>query len=207
MGMEAEKVHRIWVSGYRAWELEVFSDDDPKVTVIKSVLKEQLQARLNQSTDTFWLITGPQSGIERWSLQVGLRLQSDYEQLKIGLMSPYLNVEKRWKQENQAQLAQMRSLVDFTASVSNHDYQSASQLRNYQKFMLDHTDEMLLVYDPEMENNPDKKSKPFWDYRAAKQYAQNTDYPIMLVDFDELQEAAEEMAENHPDLLKRPSNS
>lgn len=200
-------MHRIWVSGYRAYELEVFNDDDPKVTVIKSVIKEQLQARLNQSTDTFWLITGPQSGIERWTLQVGLKLQSDYEQLKIGLMSPYLNVEKRWKPENQAQLAQLRSLVDYSASVSNHDYQSASQLREYQRFMLNHTDEMLLIYDPEMENNPEKKSKPFWDYRAAKRYAEDQDYPIMVIDFDQLQEAAEEIAENHPEMLKRSNKS
>lgn len=196
-------MHRIWVSGYRAYELEVFNDDDPKVTVIKSVLKEQLQARLNQSTDTFWLITGPQMGIERWALQVGLKLQSDYEQLKLALMAPYLNVEKRWKAENQAQLSQMRALVDYHACVSNHDYQSARQLRAYQQFMLDHTDELLLIYDPEMENNPDKKSKPFWDYQAAKQYAEDHDYPIMLIDFDQLQEAAEEIAENHPELLKR----
>ena len=200
-------MHRIWVSGYRAYELEVFNDDDPKVTVIKSVIKEQLQARLNQSTDTFWLITGPQSGIERWTLQVGLKLQSDYEQLKIGLMSPYLNVEKRWKPENQAQLSQLRSLVDYSASVSNHDYQSASQLRDYQRFMLNHTDEMLLIYDPEMENNPEKKSKPFWDYRAAKRYAEDQDYPIMVIDFDQLQEAAEEIAENHPEMLKRSNKS
>ena len=200
-------MHRIWVSGYRAYELEVFNDDDPKVTVIKSVIKEQLQARLNQSTDTFWLITGPQSGIERWTLQVGLKLQSDYEQLKIGLMSPYLNVKKRWKPENQAQLSQLRSLVDYSASVSNHDYQSASQLRDYQQFMLNHTDEMLLIYDPEMENNPEKKSKPFWDYRAAKRYAEDQDYPIMVIDFDQLQEAAEEIAENHPEMLKRSNKS
>lgn len=200
-------MHRIWVSGYRAYELEVFNDDDPKMTVIKSVLKEQLQARLNQSTDTFWLITGPQSGIERWVLEVGLKLQADYEQLKLALMSPYLNVEKRWKAENQAQLVQMRSLVDYHASVSNHDYQSAQQLRNYQQFMLDHTDELLLIYDPEMENNPDHKSKPFWDYRAAKKYAEANEYPIMLIDFDQLQEAAEEIAENHPELLKRSQKS
>lgn len=200
-------MHRIWVSGYRAYELEVFNDDDPKVTVIKSVIKEQLQARLNQSTDTFWLITGPQSGIERWTLQVGLKLQSDYEQLKIGLMSPYLNVEKRWKPENQAQLSQLRSLVDYSASVSNHDYQSASQLRDYQQFMLNHTDEMLLIYDPEMENNPEKKSKPFWDYRAAKRYAEDQGYPIMVIDFDQLQEAAEEITENHPEMLKRSNKS
>lgn len=200
-------MHRIWVSGYRAYELEIFNDNDPKVTVIKSVIKEQLQARLNQSTDTFWLITGPQSGIERWTLQVGLKLQSDYAQLKIGLMSPYLNVEKRWKPENQAQLSQLRSLVDYSASVSNHDYQSASQLRDYQRFMLNHTDEMLLIYDPEMENNPDRKSKPFWDYRAAKRYAEDQDYPIMVIDFDQLQEAAEEIAENHPEMLKRSNKS
>lgn len=200
-------MHRIWVTGYRAYELEVFNDDDPKVTVIKSVIAEQLRSRLNQSTDTFWLISGPQSGVERWTLQVGLKLQSDYEQLKLALMSPYLNVEKRWKEENQAQLAQLRAMVDYSASVSNHDYQSASQLRAYQQFMLNHTDEMLLIYDPDMENNPDKKSKPFWDYRAAKKYAEDNNYPITVIDFDELQEAAEEMAENHPELLKRTHKS
>ncbi len=29
---------RVWVTGYRAFELNVFKDDDPKVTVIKEVI-------------------------------------------------------------------------------------------------------------------------------------------------------------------------
>ena len=31
---------RLWITGYRSYELNIFKDDDPKVQVIKKVLKK-----------------------------------------------------------------------------------------------------------------------------------------------------------------------
>ena len=69
-------MRRIWVTGYRDYELQVFKDDDPKAEVIKEVLKNSLTEKLNESTDKFWLLTGPQMGVERWAAEVGVKLKS-----------------------------------------------------------------------------------------------------------------------------------
>lgn len=194
-------MHRLWVSGYRSFELNIFQDDDPKVQVIKSLLKEGIVQRLNQVTDTFWLLSGPQMGVERWALQVGEALKKDYPQLKLGLMMPYQHIDANWNEDNQAKLVKTIAMVDYAGYTSDKAYESPQQLQFYQQFMQDHSDELLLVYDPEkdaeaVEGTP--KSKPFWIYQAAKRYAQNHDYPVNNYDFDDLQEAAEEWLDNHP---------
>lgn len=193
------KMQRLWITGYRAYELEVFDDNDPKVKVIKWLLKKELENRLNNTTDEFWLISGPQMGIERWAIEVGYQLKKEYSQLKLSIIQPYQNVGARWNEINQAKLAQALQMVDFQAAVSNKPYQSPLQLKNYQSFMLNHSDGILLIYDSDQENNPERKSKPYWDYQVAKKYAEDHDYNVRIIDFEQLQEAAEEYAEAERD--------
>ena len=57
--------------------------------------------------------------------------------------------------------------------------------------MLEHTDRALLLYDPE---HPGKTK---YDYEAIKKYQEKSDYPLDIIDFYDLQEAAKEYEENH----------
>ncbi|MBB1078644.1 DUF1273 domain-containing protein [Limosilactobacillus sp. STM2_1] len=180
---------RIWITGYRSYELNVFKDNDPKVKVIQSVLERYLKEQLEQSEEELWAITGPQMGVERWTIEVATRLKDDYSQLKVAMMLPFAEFGKQWNEENQMKLANATQKVDFFANVSEKPYQSPQQLRNYQQFMLNHTDEALLLYDPEHEG------KPKYDYVISRKFSNNNDYQVRLIDFDELQEAAEEWTE------------
>ncbi len=45
---------RAWITGYRSYELNIFKDNDPKVQVIKEVLKKYLRAQLELNDDEFW---------------------------------------------------------------------------------------------------------------------------------------------------------
>lgn len=181
---------RLWTTGYRAYELGVFDEKDPKVAVIKDVLQKQLRYQLESMSEEFWLITGPQMGVERWSIESALTIKADYPQLKIALMEPYVDFAARWNENNQASLAAIKAQVDFAGRVSEKKYESPEQLRAYQNFMLHYTDGALLIYDPEREG------KTVWDWRAINRYReQNADYSMRMIDFDELQEAAEEYSE------------
>ena len=181
---------RLWTTGYRAYELGVFDEKDPKVAVIKDVLQKQLRYQLDSTSEDFWLITGPQMGVERWSIESALTIKVDYPQLKIALMEPYADFAARWNENNQASLAAIKAQVDFAGRVSEKKYESPEQLRAYQNFMLHYTDGALLIYDPEREG------KTVWDWRAINRYReQNADYSMRMIDFDELQEAAEEYSE------------
>ena len=181
---------RLWTTGYRAYELGVFDEKNPKVAVIKDVLQKQLRYQLDSTSEDFWLITGPQMGVERWSIESALTIKVDYPQLKIALMEPYVDFAARWNENNQASLAAIKAQVDFAGRVSEKKYESPEQLRAYQNFMLHYTDGALLIYDPE------RKGKTVWDWRAINRYReQNADYSMRMIDFDELQEAAEEYSE------------
>ena len=181
---------RLWTTGYRAYELGVFDEKNPKVAVIKDVLQKQLRYQLDSTSEDFWLITGPQMGVERWSIESALKIKVDYPQLKIALMEPYADFAARWNENNQARLAAIKAQVDFAGRVSEKKYESPEQLRAYQNFMLHYTDGALLIYDPEREG------KTVWDWRAINRYReQNADYSMRMIDFDELQEAAEEYSE------------
>lgn len=181
---------RLWTTGYRAYELGVFDEKDPKVAVIKDVLQKQLRYQLDSTSEDFWLITRPQMGVERWSIESALTIKVDYPQLKIALMEPYADFAARWNENNQARLAAIKAQVDFAGRVSEKKYESPEQLRAYQNFMLHYTDGALLIYDPEHEG------KTVWDWRAINRYReQNADYSMRMIDFDELQEAAEEYSE------------
>lgn len=182
---------RLWTTGYRAYELGVFDEKNPKVAVIKDVLQKQLRYQLDSTSEDFWLITGPQMGVERWSIESALTIKVDYPQLKIALMEPYADFAARWNENNQARLAAIKAQVDFAGRVSEKKYESPEQLRAYQNFMLHYTDGALLIYDPEREG------KTVWDWRAINRYReQNADYSMRMIDFDELQEAAEEYSES-----------
>ncbi|WP_412990342.1 DUF1273 domain-containing protein [Pediococcus siamensis] len=179
---------RLWITGYRSYELEIFGDKDPKLDVIRYVLKRVLKNRLETGVD--WLITGAQLGIEQWAVEAGAALKTDYPELKIAVMLPFLEFGQQWNESNQAKLSQILTKADFTDSVSHKPYQTPQQLRAYQQFMLTHTDEAILIYDPEHEG------KGKYDYEAVQRWQQEHPYPFEIINFDDLQEAADEYAEN-----------
>lgn len=178
---------RLWLSGYRSYELNVFGEQDAKLQVIKYALTNFLTTQIEDGVD--WLITGGQLGIEQWAAAVGLTLKQTYPELKVAMMLPYGEFGQRWNETNQAKLQALLTQVDFTAPVSQRPYESPQQLKNYQAFMVSHTDAAALVYDP------DHPGKPTYDYDIIKQYADEHPYPLTVIDFDWLQESANEYAE------------
>ncbi|MEE8823837.1 hypothetical protein LASUN_20430 [Lentilactobacillus sunkii] len=180
---------RLWITGYRSYELGIFKDDDPKRKVIDSVLKSEISQAIVDGMD--WLISGGQLGIEQWSLEMGQGLKKEYPgEFQTSMMLPFAEFGNNWNENNQAKLQALKTKVDFSASVSDKPYQSPQQLRNYQEFMLSHTDQALLIYDLD---NPGKSQ---YDYDKIKKFAENHPYPYKLITFDDLQSAADEYQEN-----------
>lgn len=182
-------MQRLWVTGYRSYELSIFSPKDKKIVVIKYAIENYLKRLLDEG-QLDWVISGPNLGVEQWALQSALDLRDEYS-VRSSMMVPYLNFDQRWNEANQANYQNLKDQVDFFAATSNSPYQSPVQLRNYQNFMINHTDRALLVYDPE------HPGKPRFDYDLIQKYQKERDYPMDLLDFYDLQDAAEEYSENH----------
>ncbi len=179
---------RIWVTGFRQFELGIFGENDPKLKVIRYALAKQLRRAIDEDTD--WLITGGQSGIEQWAIQEALSLREDNPQFQTALMTPFADFGAQWKPERQTQLADLKTKVDFSAAVSQLPYQNPSQLKNYQQFMLDHTEEAYIFFDEQADQSPVR-----YAWQAAKRYQEDHSYEVHQIDFDRLQEYAEEYGE------------
>ena len=64
------------VTGYKSFELGVFKDNDPKVTIIKKAIKRDFKRFLDEGVD--WIIFTGNLGFEFWALEVAKELQEDY---------------------------------------------------------------------------------------------------------------------------------
>lgn len=183
---------RLWVSGYRSWELNVYGDQDPKLTVIKYALKSQLQSFLDVGMN--WVITGGELGIEQWAIDTALTLKPANPSLRVAMMLPYQEFGHQWNEANQAQLATRQTKVDFAGLTSHAPYNNPRQLSGYNRFMAQHTDAALFIYDL------DFPGKPAFAYEAAKaEAARRADYELRLVSMDDLEEAAREYGETQND--------
>ncbi|CAH1850057.1 DUF1273 domain-containing protein [Convivina praedatoris] len=184
---------RMWVSGYRSYELGVFKDNDPKIQVIHYALRTFFIEQIDLGLE--WVITGGQLGIEQWAIQVVQELKADYPGLKIAMILPFADFGGNWQPAKQATLAQLKSQVDFFGTVSNQKYQNPSQLQQYQDFLLGHTDQAALVYDAEFEG------KTQYDYQKILAYQAKHPYPLQLLDMDNLQAAALDLQEQRENNL------
>lgn len=184
---------RLWVTGYRSYEIGVFSQNDPKLVVIKKALSDYLVSLLDNGKLN-WVITGGQMGTEQWAIEIVSNLRNQFPDVKVSMMTPFTDFGLNWNENNQELLNFHRTLTDFSDSVSNNPYQNPQQLRNYQNFMLEHTDSALLLYDPENEG------KTKFDLEAIKKYQDiNPEYSFELIDMEKLTETADSIEEQKRD--------
>ncbi|WP_125703407.1 DUF1273 domain-containing protein [Lacticaseibacillus daqingensis] len=173
---------RLWLTGYRSWELNAYGQEDPKITVIKYALKNRLVPLLEDGVD--WVITGGEQGVEQWGAALAMTLKPDFPMLQVAMMLPFTDFGHQWNEANQATLTALTAQVDFTGHTSSHPYESPQQLAGYTRFMATHTDQALMVYDPDFDG------KPKFAYQAAVAEGKRRDYPVSLISMPDLKEAA-----------------
>lgn len=178
-------MHNLWVTGYRSYEMNIFDDKDPKFRIVLKALINHITAAADQGLE--WVLTGGQLGTEQWTVQAVQQVKKAYPKLQTAIILPFEAFGDQWQQNNQERLAAVLAQADFTATVSHQPYQSPQQLRNYQTFMMDHTDGALLLYDPEYEG------KPKYDHAAILQRQARLDYPLDLIDMYDLEDLSREL--------------
>lgn len=182
---------RLWLTGYRAWELSAYGQDDPKITVIKYALRNALTPMLEDGLE--WVITGGELGVEQWGASLALALRAEYPALKVAVMLPFAEFGHQWNEGNQGQLATLLTQVDYHGNTFSHPYENPQQLSGYTRFMAQHTDAALMVYDPEFEG------KPKFAHLAATAEARRRPYPLQLLTMPDLEEAARAYGEAQAD--------
>jgi uncharacterized phage-like protein YoqJ len=172
------------ISGYKPFELGIFKNDHSTVTFIKAALKKELFRMLEEGLE--WVLISGQLGVELWAAEVVFELKSDFPDVKLAVITPFLEQEASWSENNTEWYNSILAQADFIDSVSKKVYEKPWQFRLKNQFFIEKSDALLLLYDQE------KEGSPKYIYEMAVQYQNNHSYPIQLLTFYDLQVIVEE---------------
>ncbi|OAH58025.1 hypothetical protein AWH48_01545 [Domibacillus aminovorans] len=175
------------LSGYKSHELGIWDTKNPGIIIIKTAIEKQLRTLVEDGLE--WVIIGGQPGVELWAAEVVLELKNEFSELKLGVLMPFLEQEKNWKEERKEHYQTIIDQADFVDVVSKKPYIAPWQFKARDEFSLDHTDALLLVYDEEKEGSPKFLKE------AAESRLESSNYSIMMINMYDLQTIAEEIQE------------
>lgn len=178
-----ETIQRIYVTGYQSYELGIFSEQDPRVQVIKNVLKKELTALIENGLQ--WVMISGSLGTEIWTGQVVNELKQDYPEIKLAIIFPFEAFGNNWKEHNQLLLSELVQTADYVDSVSHQPYQNPQQFKNHVNFLLQHTEAALLVYDNEFPG----KSKFF--LADVEKFQEQNPYDLLTITMDDLENSSD----------------
>lgn len=171
-------IKTVYVTGYKSFELNIFKDDAPEVRYLKQFIAHKLEQLIDEGLE--WVLIQGQMGIELWTAEVVLALKADYPELKLAVITPFLEHTAKWNEQNQAKYQEIISQADFVDSIFHQPYQGPFQFKQADQFMLEHTDQTLLIYDEEQEASPKYFKQMLVDFM------EKTNYTCDIVTFDEL---------------------
>ncbi|EKN69557.1 hypothetical protein BABA_09031 [Neobacillus bataviensis LMG 21833] len=172
------------ISGYKPFELGIFKKDHPSVFYIKAALKKSLLPIIEEGLE--WVLISGQLGVELWAAEVVFDLQMEFPELKLAVITPFLDQESSWNEINKEWYESVLAGADYIDSVSKKGYEKPWQFRLKNQFFIEKSDGLLLLYDQE------KEGSPKYIYEMAVQYQRKQSYPIELITFYDLQMVVEE---------------
>jgi uncharacterized phage-like protein YoqJ len=172
------------ISGYKPFELGIFKNDHPAVLFIKAALKKELFPMMEAGLE--WVLISGQLGVELWAAEVVFELKSEFPDVKLAVITPFLDQEASWSETNSEWYKSILAQADFIDSVTKKGYEKPWQFRLKNQFFIEKSDALLLLYDQE------KEGSPKYIYEMAVQYQNKHSYPIQLVTFYDLQVIVEE---------------
>jgi len=167
------------ITGYKPNELGIFDQKHPGIPVLKAAYRERI-IRLIEDEGTTWFITNGSPGCELWASEVVLDLKTDYPDIKLGILLPFLEQESKWKEGVQAYYLDILKRADFVEAISQKPYADPSQLRNKTEFMIQKSSGLLSVFDEEHGG-----SARFMVERARVE-SERSDYRLFLITQDDL---------------------
>ncbi len=179
----------IALSGYKPYEIGIFQKEHPSVSYIKKAIQKELLRMIENGLE--WVLISGQLGVELWGAETVFEIQPDYPNLKLAVLTPFLDQEENWNEANHEWYESVLARADFVDSITKKGYEKPWQFRLKNQFIIEKSDAMLLVYDHE------KEGSPKYLYEMALNYQTSHEYPIHVITFSDLQDLIEEDASNH----------
>jgi len=172
------------ISGYKPFELGIFKNDHPSVLFIKAAIKKSLLPMVEEGLE--WVLISGQLGVELWAAEVVFELQMEFPDLKLAVITPFLDQQASWKENNREWYESILAQADFIDSVTKKGYEKPWQFRLKNQFFIEKSEGLILLYDQE------KEGSPKYLYEMALEYQKRYSYSIELITFYDLQMIVEE---------------
>ncbi len=114
------------ITGYKPFELGLFHQSDKAIHYIKQAIQRRLLPLIDEGLE--WVLISGSLGVEIWAAEVVFELQSIYPQLKLSVITPFLDQESKWNEENKSHYERVLSQADFVDSLSKKPYMGPWQL-------------------------------------------------------------------------------
>ncbi|WP_028402745.1 DUF1273 domain-containing protein [Ectobacillus panaciterrae] len=176
------------VTGYKPFEIGVFSQEHPGVRYIKKALHRSLLSMLEEGLE--WVIISGQLGVELWAAEVVFDLQMEFPSLKLGVFTPFLDQEENWNEANKEHYEFVVAQADHVDSITKRKYESPQQFQLKTRFFIEKSDALLAMYDEEKEGSP----KFLVQAAMARE-----NYPCYLIRFSDLQDIIDDEQWNMED--------
>lgn len=174
----------ITVSGYKPFELGIFKKDDPAILHIKKAIEKSLRPLIEDGLE--WVLISGQLGVELWAAEVVFDLQLEYDELKLGVLTPFLDQEEKWNEDNKGYYEFILSQADFVDSITKRKYENPNQFCLKNEFFVSKSQGLLLVYDEENQGSPK------FLLETVKKKSEAIEYSLMIISFSDLQMIVEE---------------
>jgi uncharacterized phage-like protein YoqJ len=140
------------VTGYKSHELGIFKENHEGVYYIKKALLQRLSSFIEEGLE--WVIVSGQTGVEMWAAEVVISLKEIFPDLKLAVITPFLEQEKSWNEVRQEQYEEILIHADYVDSVTKRPYENPGQLKAKNIFLVSKTEGMLILFDEEKEGSP-----------------------------------------------------
>lgn len=168
-------------------ELNIFKDDDHRITFIKAAIQKKLIGFIEEGLE--WVLISGQMGVELWTAEVVMDLQEEYD-IKLAIFPPFENQDNRWPEQIQQLYQELITIADFYKPLYVGGYKGSYQFKAKNKWLIDKSDGCLILLDDEFPG-----SNRFF-YEEAKQVNNYSIYTITPYDLNDI---AEEMRMEDPD--------
>ncbi len=180
------------VTGYKAHELGIFDDKHKGISYIKKAFEKRIMSFIDEGLE--WVIISGQLGVELWVAEVVLQIKNQYP-IQLGILTPFLNQEKNWNESKQQLYNYIMANADFVDSISKKEYENPIQLRLKNKYIIEKTEALLVLYNDENPGSP-----RFYIDEAMKKQARNPSYEIYYITPEDIEDLVRE------ELYESPSD-
>ncbi len=136
------------ITGHRPQRFKFKYNEQYKLCIkIKNALHAEIENLYTQGVHTFWV--GGSMGVDTWAAEIilALKKQKGFEDIRLCVALPFPGFKNRFDARQQTRLRDILLACDEQVTTSEHETEKTYRTRN--KYIVDHADCLLAVYDNE----------------------------------------------------------